>query len=133
MPFAAPLFHAGCPSHGSQRWYIGMVYDNPSSFDDIIAGISEIQSAVNTWQVVRHLTANVDSRVSRWGRMSGWGGKRQACLSRSEAPINWALDTKKPVSKNWFFIWMREGDSNPSYKIPRRHAFQKYALCLKCH
>ena len=42
-----------------------MVYDNPPSFGDIIAGIGEIQSAVNAWQVVRHLTENIGSRESR--------------------------------------------------------------------
>ena len=28
---------------------IGMVYGNPPSFDDIIAGVGEIESAINTW------------------------------------------------------------------------------------
>ena len=75
LVIADSFFYAGCPLHGIQRRYIGMVYDNPPSFGDIIAGIGEIQGAVNDWQVV-----NISQKISAQERASGgqmlrWGGK----------------------------------------------------------
>ena len=69
-----PFFYAGCPPHGIQRWYIGMVYDNPPSFGDIIAGIGEIQSAVNAWQVV-NISQRISAQERAGGQMLRWGGK----------------------------------------------------------